>query len=711
MPVPRVGSPGASPCRPAGAPRGDITERRQGEEVQRYLAAIVTGSDDAILSKTLQGTITSWNPGATRIFGYTEDEAIGRPMTLIIPSDRTDEEEQILARIRRGDAVDHIETIRVRKDGTRVDISLTVSPIREADGRIVGASTIARDITIAKRLERERAEALHREQADRLEAEALARISRELTQSLDLSTVGQRIVDSMIGVLGGAVAVLYAVDSESGDLMAMARSGPLAARLAAEHRVRRDAGLVGVAVRERQTVVSEDLLQDGRIWYPAEERDQVERTGHRAACVIPLLIQDDVIGALSIGYEPGRRFDGNTKALAERFGSLAAIALHNARSFAREQSARTEAELANRAKDEFLAMLSHELRNPLGAVASAISLLNLVAPDERTAQPREIISRQTAHLTRLVSDLLDVGRLTLGRLELQRTVVEVGTLVARCVDLLASRAPEHRLQVATSVVYVDGDAARLEQIVTNLLDNAVKYTPAGGAISVEVSQVRDSAVIRVRDSGIGIAPELLPRMFDLFTQGERSLDRASGGLGLGLAVVKQLVTLHGGRVFAASAGTGAGSEFVVELPAAHGPVVHTAVAEGIESPRMLRVLVVEDQDDARESLRLLLTAEGHTVEGARNGPEGLEILRTWRPDVALVDVGLPGLDGYAVARTATADPETGAIPLVALTGYGRPEDRRQATAAGFRAHLVKPVFREALLRTLASVTTTSSSDR
>jgi two-component system, sensor histidine kinase len=182
-------------------------------------------------------------------------------------------------------------------------------------------------------------------------------------------------------------------------------------------------------------------------------------------------------------------------------------------------------------------------------------------------------------------------------------------------------------------------------------------------------------------------------------------------LGLGLAVVKQLVTLHGGRVFAASAGTGAGSEFVVELPAAHGPVVHTAVAEGIESPRMLRVLVVEDQDDARESLRLLLTAEGHTVQGARNGPEGLEILRTWRPDVALVDVGLPGLDGYAVARTATADPETGAIPLVALTGYGRPEDRRQATAAGFRAHLVKPVFREVLLRTLASVTTTSSSDR
>jgi CheY-like chemotaxis protein len=237
----------------------------------------------------------------------------------------------------------------------------------------------------------------------------------------------------------------------------------------------------------------------------------------------------------------------------------------------------------------------------------------------------------------------------------------------------------------------------------------VKYTPAGGAIWVEVSQVRGSAVIRVRDSGIGVAPELLPRIFDPFTQGERSLDRATGGLGLGLAVVKQLVTLHGGRVFAASAGTDEGSEFVVELPAAQGPVIQTAGAEGIEPPRELRVLVVEDHDDARESLRLLLTAEGYRVKVARDGPEGLEILRAWRPDVALVDVGLPGLDGYAVARAAAGDPETGAIPLVALTGYGQPEDRRQATAAGFRAHLVKPVFREALLRTLASVTTRESS--
>jgi CheY-like chemotaxis protein len=359
--------------------------------------------------------------------------------------------------------------------------------------------------------------------------------------------------------------------------------------------------------------------------------------------------------------------------------------------------------MANRTKDEFLAMLGHELRNPLGAVASAISFLNLTAPDERTARPREIISRQMGHLTRLVDDLLDVGRLTSGRIELQPTIVDLGKLVDECMAALSTRAPKHRLQVATMSVLVRGDPARLEQIVTNLLDNAVKYTPPGGAIWVGVSQVDSRAVLRVRDSGIGIASDLLPRVFDLFTQGERSLDRSRGGLGLGLAVVHRLVMLHGGHVSVESAGPDRGSEFVVQLPVAEAGSMRSPASEAVPLLRSYRVLVVEDYDDARESLRLLLAAEGHTVRVAADGIEGFEILRTWRPDVALVDVGLPGLDGYGFARAVGADPEIGQTPLVALTGYGQPEDRRQATEAGFRAHLVKPVFREALLRTLAAV--------
>jgi CheY-like chemotaxis protein len=335
---------------------------------------------------------------------------------------------------------------------------------------------------------------------------------------------------------------------------------------------------------------------------------------------------------------------------------------------------------------------------------NAVALLNLIAPDARTAPPREIIVRQTAHLTRLVDDLLDVSRMTSGRLELQRRVVDLGALVARCAEAAATGAPTHRFQVATSSVLVDGDPVRLEQIATNLLDNAVKYTPAGGAIGVEVSQVADLAVLTVRDSGIGIAPELLPRMFELFTQGERTLDRARGGLGLGLAVVKRLAALHGGRAVATSAGLGHGSTFVVELPVAPHSVAPATLLDDVAAVPTFRVLVVEDHEDARESLRLLLTADGHTVTVAEDGPEGLAILRSWRPDVALVDVGLPELDGYAVARAATADPAVAGIPLVALTGYGQPEDRRLATEAGFRAHLVKPVFRDALQRTLVAVT-------
>jgi CheY-like chemotaxis protein len=243
----------------------------------------------------------------------------------------------------------------------------------------------------------------------------------------------------------------------------------------------------------------------------------------------------------------------------------------------------------------------------------------------------------------------------------------------------------------------------LQQIVTNLLDNAVKYTPAGGVIEVDVWGEDNHAVLRVRDSGIGIEADLLPRIFDLFTQGERSLDRSRGGLGLGLAVVQRLVTLHGGHVSVASGGRHQGSEFVVRLPMAEANSSAAPTVEHVPAPRTYRVLVVEDHEDAREGLRVLLGLEGHTVQVAADGIEGLKLLRTWRPDVALVDVGLPGLDGYAFARAARADPEIREIPLVAVTGYGQPEDRRRTAEAGFRAHLVKPVYQDVLLSTLRSV--------
>ena len=354
-----------------------------------------------------------------------------------------------------------------------------------------------------------------------------------------------------------------------------------------------------------------------------------------------------------------------------------------------------EAEAANRAKDEFLAMLGHELRNPLGTITNAVAVLERLPTHDSVRHLAAIIGRQTSHLGRLVDDLLDVARVTSGKIDLRMQVVDLHELARRCLDALthAGRTREHHVTLEGDPVQVHVDASRLEQVVNNLLDNALKYTPAGGRIVVSTERAGDEAVLGVRDTGKGIPADVLARVFDLFVQEPQTLDRSRGGLGLGLALVKRLVELHGGSVSASSAGPGQGSEFVVRLPAPvttgdeRRPV--TAVPVGAPSPR--RVLVVEDSADARESLRMLLELAGHVVETSEDGPGGLAKLTVFRPDVALIDVGLPGIDGYTLARLARSRPETRGIRLVALTGYGRTEDQRRALAAGFDVHLTKPV--------------------
>ena len=347
------------------------------------------------------------------------------------------------------------------------------------------------------------------------------------------------------------------------------------------------------------------------------------------------------------------------------------------------------------AKDEFLAMLGHELRNPLGTLSNAVAVLERLEGDETMRHVVAIIGRQTGHLARLVDDLLDVARATSGKVELQRRAVEVRALAGRCLDALAQagRTERHDVRLEGPAVHVDADPARLEQVVNNLVDNALKYTPPGGRVTVTTERAGDVAVLRVRDSGQGIRTDLLGRVFDLFVQEPQSLDRSRGGLGLGLALVKRLVELHGGTVAAWSAGPGQGSEFTVRLPAIAPPAPELdqpgeeTRAAGV--PR--RVLVVEDSPDARQSLRMLLELAGHEVETSEDGPSGLAKLGAFRPDVALIDVGLPGMDGYAVARELRRRPETRAIRLVAVTGYGQAEDRRRALAAGFDQHVTKPV--------------------
>ena len=371
----------------------------------------------------------------------------------------------------------------------------------------------------------------------------------------------------------------------------------------------------------------------------------------------------------------------------------------------REQTARAEAERASRAKDEFLAMLGHELRNPLGALSNASWLLQAPNADAHTTQrAKEVIARQTEHLKRLTDDLLDAARAMLGKIGLHREPLDLAAAAEGLLNTLqsAGRLAAHTVRRELEPVWIDADFTRVEQIVSNLVGNALKYTPAGGTITVRVAQSGADAVLTVADDGAGMPGDLVGRVFDPFVQGARELDRAHGGLGIGLTLVKRLAELHDGSASAASDGPGRGSEFVVRFPAIAPP--HAARKKpGAEKPRrQCDVLIVEDNADAASTLRSLLELGGHKVRVARDGQEGLAALRERLPDLALIDLGLPRIDGYEVARRARALIDGQRAPLlVAVTGYGLPDDMRRSAEAGFDEHLVKPVDPAALQALLA----------
>jgi CheY-like chemotaxis protein/nitrogen-specific signal transduction histidine kinase len=371
------------------------------------------------------------------------------------------------------------------------------------------------------------------------------------------------------------------------------------------------------------------------------------------------------------------------------------------------QAARAEAESANHAKDEFLAMLGHELRNPLGAIASALALLNSPHRSEEIAdRARAVIGRQVKHLSRLVDDLLDVSRMTTGKVLLARRPMDLAQLTVNAVNGWRSsgRLDHHAVSLETSPAWVDADETRMEQVLSNLVGNALKYTPPGGAVSIRVGPDGDRAILQVVDTGAGIPPGLLDRVFDLFVQGERTLDRAEGGLGIGLTLVKLLVRLHGGTVSALSEGPGRGSAFIVRLPRVVAPASAGLAAPAGERARVRRrILLVEDNPDAREMLRMGLTLQGHEVHEAGDGKTAVELAGFVRPEVALIDIGLPGFDGYEVARRIRATDEGKKMFLVAVTGYGQAEDRRRAQEAGFDAHATKPVLSDQLALIIAGM--------
>jgi PAS domain S-box-containing protein len=488
----------------------DVTERRRAEQARAWLAAIVESSDDAIVSKTLDGIVTSWNAAATRLFGYAPAEIIGKPITTIVPPDLHVQEAEILARLRRGERIDHFETARVAKDGRRIDVSLTVSPLRDASGAIVGASKTARDITEHKR--------------------------------------------------------------------------------------------------------TSEMLRE-----------------------------------------------------------------------------------ADRRKDEFLATLAHELRNPLAPIRTAVELLRRgerLSPDMCAAVA--ILERQVRHMTHLVDDLLEVSRITSGRIHLNRGPVELTEVLETVMETHGQAAETARHEITFSAagepIYVDGDRIRLTQIFSNILHNAVKYTPSGGEIHVALRKEGGQAAISIRDSGVGIPRDMLERIFELFTQLDRSNERQDG-LGIGLTLARKLTELHGGHIAATSAGPGQGSEFIIHLPADSARPAERDRVSSPDSERSVsrRVLIADDNHDAALSLSMLLQAMGHTTRIAHDGLEAVEQAEEFRPDVVLLDIGMPKLDGYGAARRIASLPWAGSTRIVAVTGWGQDADRQRAKEAGFHVHLVKPV--------------------
>jgi PAS domain S-box-containing protein len=541
----------------------DVTERHLAEIAAHRLAAIVASSDDAIIGKDLKSTITSWNFGAERIFGYTADEMIGTSIMQLIPPDRQSEEIEILSRIRRGERLDHFETVRLAKDGHQLAVSITVSPIKDSNGHVIGASKVARDIT-----ERKKAE------------EALKK-----------------------------------------------------------------------------------ALEDAE----AANRDRLN------------LLES-------------------------------------------ERDARSQAERANRLKDEFLATLSHELRTPLNAVLGWANVLRLGKLEgEELQQGLDIIERNARVQAQIIEDLLDMSRIISGKVRLDVQRVDLPSVLNESIETLRATAEAKgvRLQVVVDPFAgpIHGDPNRLRQVFWNLLNNAIKFTGREGKVQVLLERINSHLEVSVVDTGEGIAPEFLPYIFDRFQQGDASTTRRHGGLGLGLSIVKQLVELHGGNVRVKSDGIGQGASFTIRLPLI---AVYSAPDEEHRHPRAVirekqplpevslvnvHVLVVDDENDARELVKRLLEMAGAKVSMASSSAEAMERILSGRPDVLVCDIGMREEDGYSLIRQLRLleKKEEALLPAVALTAYARSEDRTKAIRSGFQNHLAKPVEPAELLAVVSSL--------
>jgi signal transduction histidine kinase/DNA-binding response OmpR family regulator len=528
-------------------------------------------------------------------------------------------------------------------------------------------------------LAEERAARAVAEEASRRTA-LLAEAGKSMTRSLDLDSTVAAILGLLVPDLADSAALR--VSLSEGDMLKV-RGGDGS---------RRDAPL--------DSAVSESMDRAARRMATQVVPQAGMASGVARGVVCPLLARGTAFGALAVISDGARPpYDPVSVALIEDLCSRAAIAIDNCVLY-------KEIQQRDVRKDQFLAMLAHELRNPLGAITSALGVVEIVSELKNPAiQAYGVIKRQVQSLTQLVDDLLDVSRVTTGKITLNRAAINLAESVERCVEIFntTGRAEGHTISLERHDTWVDADSTRLDQVLSNLIGNAIKYTPRGGGISVRVRPEEHDGLVEVEDSGVGMSSEVLSRAFDLFFQADRTPDRARGGLGVGLTLVRELVELHGGRVDAASAGEGRGSRFTVRLPrSARSGTEEARRPSSTPTSGRSTIVVVEDNKDEREMLRILLTLAGHDVHAAADGLSGIEMTEATDPDLVFVDVGLPGADGYEVARRLRGRKARRDVFLVALTGYGQPEDRRKALDAGFDTHIVKPIDPNHLSAIIAS---------
>lgn len=837
------------------ASRAISQNTRRAENAKLRLASTVATTSDAVIGKTLDGTIESWNQGAVDLFGYQPSAAIGKNIRTLIPTNRQREEDDIQARLRRGEKIDSYETVRVRRDGSLVDISLTVSPILDSSGNIIGASSVARDISHRIRADRalQRSEeellalancipqlawmarpdghifwynqqwydftgttledmegwgwqSVHDpeflpqvverwtrclEEGEPFEMEfPLRRADGELrwfltrcrplrdqegnvlrwfgtntdvdevklkelaleqkTQTLELlnhagRTLGGQLeleellqsVTDLATQLSEASFGAFFYNTTDGDgqaLLLYTLSG--ADREAfANFGMPRATPLFGPTFEGRGIVRSDDITADPR--YGAMPPHYGMPEGHLAVrSYMAASVKSRmgvVLGGLFFGHpEPGK-FSEATERVIEGIAAQAGVAIDNARLYENlkraadereelleaERTARSEAERLNVMKDEFLATLSHELRTPLNAILGWAQILAMDSADENDLREGlDTIQRNARAQTELIEDLLDMSRIVSGKIRLAPDTVHVADVLLQAVDSVRPTADTKQISLTTHLPArtdtIRGDAVRLQQVFWNLLTNAIKFTPRGGSVRVSIQQEAEDVVVACEDSGIGIAEDLLPHVFERFRQADSSTTRAYGGLGLGLSIVKNLVELHGGSVEARSPGLHRGTTFVVRLPLKSTAAVAEADAElsldGEAIPRPgslagLRVLVVDDEQDSRYVLERMLRECQAQVQMAASADEALEHIANAPPDLIVSDIGMPGMDGYELIdhiRRLSAE-AGGAVPAVAVTAFARREDRDRALAAGYDAHLAKPVQPQDLAEALSGL--------